>query len=323
MKYNRLPLISLGITGSWEEHKNRGSRGQDFGWSSKYGGQNNTVVYAINDGTVINISCSTGTGNAGNTVWIRHSYNNEYDLLSRYCHLKDNSIVVKNGEKVTRGQKIAIMGGTYGYAVHLHYEMWKVPKNWSFAWSTANRTKYAVKATDYTFAFDDQVVSSGSENSCITKIVGTSSIVKRDTSKNQIEVIGEKLRARKGAGTNQTVLGYIDFGIYNYTETKTANNYTWYKIKDNLWIAGTKEDTKVYLKEEQQPTPSIDDTETLKKEIETLKETISIQDKQILDLKKELEDISSKENAYLVFEAKNNAKYYIDMKQGEKLYKRV
>lgn len=322
MKYNKLPLKFNGITEPYLStagpyySKSNPHKGVDLGWNDNYGGQYNTPVYAINDGVVMFVDKTTGNNNAGNYIWIKHEFN-DYALWSRYCHLKDNSTLVKPNQKVTRGQQIATMGGTYGYAVHLHFEMWKTPKNWSFNWN--DRMKYLVNPTDYTFLFDDQAIGTSTNNKVITKVLGTSKQVKRDTTKNQIEVVGEFLRARKGAGTNQAILGYIDYGIYDYTETKISNGYTWYNL-GFCWIAGTKEDTKIYPKENPE-----DDKD---KKIAELEEQVKKLDTELLAQKtlveKQKEEIDklheelSKTSKYKEYEAKN--KEFIEFEPGDKFY---
>ena len=187
MKYNRLPLKKLGITSTWEEHTKRSpkSYGQDFGWFDYQG----EPVYASNDGTIMYIDKNSS---CGNYIWIKHEYNNNHDAWTRYLHLKDNSIKVKVGQKVTRGQEIANMGNTgYSFGTHLHFEFWLVPKGWKFNYN--DRSKYSKPATDYAFAFEDQTIGSSANNKVITKVLGTSKITKRDTTKNQIEVVGEFL----------------------------------------------------------------------------------------------------------------------------------
>ena len=318
-KYNRLPLEFNGISSSYEEHISRGSRGQDFGWNNNYGGQYNTPVYAINDGVVQYIDSNDS---CGNYIWIKHEFD-DCDMWSRYLHLKDNSIVVKEGQTVSRGQKIATMGGTYGYAVHLHYELWKVPKGWKFNWN--DREKYVVRGTDYTYAFYDQALGTDTGDNVFTRVLGTNHQTERDATKNQIEVVGTLLRIRKGAGTNQTVLGYVDLGLYNFTETKESNGYKWYHIEDG-WIAGTKEDTKVYLKEEPKPTPTPTDDkdkkikelqdEIKKLEIELLaqKQTIEEQSTKIDQL---VEELNKKPNLK-EYEAQGDI--YIKLKSKDKIY---
>lgn len=323
-KYFRMPLKYSGISGSWQEHTSRGSYGIDFGWNNNYGGQYNTPVYSVNDGVVMDIGSNSGSNNAGNYIWIKHEYNNSNDLWSRYIHLKDNSIIVKEGQTVSRGQQIATMGGTYGYAVHLHLETWIVPKGWKFNWN--DRAKYSKPATDYLYQFDDQANASDTK---LNKVLGTSKQVKRDASKNQIEVIGDFLRCRNGAGTNQAILGFIDYGLYDYTETKESGGYTWYKVPSG-WIAGTKEDTKVYPKEEPKPEPTPEPSEDkdkkieeLEKEIEKLNSIINEQKSTIEQQNKKIEELTELNSNYAnlrVFEANKEDYYYIKLKQNEKVY---
>ena len=97
-----------------------------------------SAVYAGNNGTVVDAdgSCIRGdtgcNGRRGNYIVINHNAGNYY---TQYMHL--NSVLVKPGQTVGRGQKIGTMGNTgnvyptpaYGsnsYAgTHLHYEVWK------------------------------------------------------------------------------------------------------------------------------------------------------------------------------------------------------
>lgn len=310
MKYCRLPLKFNGITSSWKEHLNRGSFGIDFGWN-KYQGE---PIYSINDGIVMQIDKNSS---AGNYIWIKHEFSN-YDIWSRYLHLKDNSIKVKVEQKVTRGQEIANMGNTgNSTGTHLHFETWVVPKGWKFNYN--DRSKYSKPATDYAFAFDDQTIGSNQNNSVIIRVLGTSKQVKRDTTKNQIEVVGEFLRARKGAGTNQTILGYIDFGIYDYIETKISNNYTWYNL-GFCWIAGTKEDTKIYPKENPE-----DDKD---KKIAELEEQVKKLDAELLtqktlveQQKEEIDKLNEKLSNYSNLKEYNtDRKEYIELVKGDRIY---
>lgn len=309
-KYNRLPLKKLGITGTWEEHISRGSRGQDFGWFDYQG----EPIYSINDGTVMEINKNSS---AGNYIWIKHEFVNN-DMWSRYLHIKDGSIKVKTGQKVTRGQEIANMGNTgNSTGTHLHFETWVVPKGWKFNFN--DRAKYSEPSTDNAFAFDDQYIGTSSNNKVITRVIGTSKQAKRDTTKNQIEVVGEFLRARTGAGTNQTILGYIDFGIYDYIETKTSNNYTWYNL-GFCWIAGTKEDTKIYPKEN-----SEDDKD---KKIAELEEQVKKLDTELLTQKtlvekqkEEIDQLNEKLSNYSNLKEYNADKTeYIKLINGDRIY---
>jgi len=86
-------------------------------------------IYAPSDGTV-RISIKTGNnGGCGGSLFITHSE----ELESRFCHLSD--IFVKAGDKVRRGDKVGLVGGTSGTqgaghstGPHLHYTLAKGPK---------------------------------------------------------------------------------------------------------------------------------------------------------------------------------------------------
>lgn len=310
MKYNKLPLKKLGITSTWEEHISRGTRGQDFGWFDYQG----EPIYATNDGVVMDIGKNSS---AGNYVWIKHEFANN-DMWSRYLHIKDGGVKVKIGQKVTRGQEIAIMGNTgNSTGTHLHFETWVVPKGWKFNFN--DRAKYSEPSTDNAFAFDDQYIGTSPNNKVITRVIGTSKQAKRDTTKNQIEVVGEFLRARKGAGTNQTILGYIDFGIYDYTETKTSNNYTWYNL-GFCWIAGTKEDTKIYSAE----SPEDDKDKRIKEleeQVKKLDTELLVQKTLIEEQKEEIDQLNENLSNYAnLTEFKANNEVYINLKKGNKIY---
>lgn len=322
MKYFKLPLNYSGITESWEAHVERGSRGQDFGWNNAHGGPN-VPVYSINDGVVDQVSYNDS---CGYYVWIKHSYDNTHDLWSRYLHLKEGSICVKVGQNVNRYQQIGNMGSTgQSTGSHLHFETWLVPKGWKFNWS--DRNKYAVRGTDYCYLFDGQEVANDTK-ALVIRVLGTNNQVKRDTSKDQIEVVGSLLRCRADAGVDKTVYGYIDFGLYNYDATKTASGYTWYHIPSG-WIAGTKEDTKVYPKEEPvPPTPDPKDEKIKELEEELAKANLVIKDletqnealkKEIDELNEEIEELK-KYTDLKVFTAPKEDYYYIYLHEGECVY---
>ena len=82
----------------------------DLGWKDNP----DTEVYACADGYVENIHNST---DGGNVVQIKY----DDGTSSSFLHLKDNSIVVKESDRVSMGDLVAIMGST-GLATgpHLH-----------------------------------------------------------------------------------------------------------------------------------------------------------------------------------------------------------
>lgn len=95
-----------------------GHNGIDIG---SYGAKS-VNLYAIYDGTVIS-TCNGAKdydrvtcGDCGNSVQIRYN-----TVIVAYCHMKSGSLTVANGQRVTRGQKVGLMG-TSGQSsgVHLH-----------------------------------------------------------------------------------------------------------------------------------------------------------------------------------------------------------
>ncbi|MGL9723073.1 murein DD-endopeptidase MepM [Sodalis sp. (in: enterobacteria)] len=75
-----------------------------------------TPVLAVGDGEVM---VSKRDGAAGNYVAIRHGC----QYMTRYMHLK--KLLVKPGQKVKRGDRIALSGNTgRSTGPHLHYEVW-------------------------------------------------------------------------------------------------------------------------------------------------------------------------------------------------------
>ena len=95
-------------------------KGIDFGWFSLL--HHNQPILCVCDGEVIYFK-KQKTG--GNVIHIRHKINGEY-YVSEYGHLKDNSITVKVGQKVSRNYQIARMGATGEVtAEHLHFGLCK------------------------------------------------------------------------------------------------------------------------------------------------------------------------------------------------------
>ena len=309
-KYNRLPLKKLGITGSWEEHVNRGSRGQDFGWFDYQG----EPIYSINDGTVMEINKNSS---AGNYIWIKHEFANN-DMWSRYLHIKDGTTKVKVGQKVTRGQEIANMGNTgNSTGTHLHLEIWVVPKGWKFNFN--DRSKYSKPSTDNAFAFDDQHIGTSPNNKVITRVIGTSKQAKRDTTKNQIEVVGEFLRARTGAGLDKQILGFIDYGIYDYIEKIEKDNYTWYNL-GFCYVAGTKEDTKIYTAESPEDGKDKKIAE-LEEQVKKLDTELLVQKTLVEKQKEEIDQLNDKLSNYANLKEHNVDKTeYIKLINGDRIY---
>lgn len=87
-------------------------------------------IYAFTEGLVVyatNGISGTGFGNMGNVIAVKsqHPYTKEFAL---HCYMHLDSIVVKKGQYVDKGQMIGRQGmtGIYVTGSHLHYEIRKV-----------------------------------------------------------------------------------------------------------------------------------------------------------------------------------------------------
>jgi lipoprotein NlpD len=94
------------IVGTFSES---GSKGIDIA------GKAGDPVIAVSDGKVV--YSGTGLRGYGKLVIIKH----DADYLSAYAH--NQNILVKEGQSVTKGQKIAEMGNTDADQVKLHFEV--------------------------------------------------------------------------------------------------------------------------------------------------------------------------------------------------------
>ena len=87
--------------------------------------------------------------------------------------------------------------------------------------------------------------------------------VERNENVDQLKVNATNLRVRDGAGINANVLGFANTGgIYNYYQIYNNDDYEWYRIADNQWIANINLEIYPAKKE-----PTIDE---LKKKIQEL-----------------------------------------------------
>jgi murein DD-endopeptidase MepM/ murein hydrolase activator NlpD len=120
----------VGIPDAQGYYKARGFRshghlGED--WDGIRGGDSDLgdPIYSIGDGVVVFArDCRMGWGNV---IIVRHAYRENgsvKNIDALYGHL--DSILVRRGQAISRGQKIATMGNAHGlYDAHLHLEIRK------------------------------------------------------------------------------------------------------------------------------------------------------------------------------------------------------
>lgn len=219
-----------------------GHKGIDMCWNAQYGGQN-APVYAPADGTVVAIrdgkgnTWSKGVGDWGNYVKIQHA-NGVYTLSA---HLLKGSILVKRGQKVSRGQMVAKMNNSgYSNGSHVHFEFYL----------GGSGTAYRVDPLLYCYAYPEDTVNADTQKKYnILHYAPPSPIpqigqpVERNKAVDQIEVKVSNLRARVEPDTSAEVLGYVNEGIYNVNGTAEADGYTWYMTDEAFWCAKVKDVT--------------------------------------------------------------------------------
>lgn len=109
------PVVGLYTVTSPYGYRSLGyHRGIDISGASASG----SLIVAGASGTVT--AAGWSTGGYGNYVIIDHG--NGVETL--YAHMLDNSIMVNEGDKVTKGQAIGRVGNTgYSFGAHLHFEV--------------------------------------------------------------------------------------------------------------------------------------------------------------------------------------------------------
>ena len=248
------------------------------------------AVVSHSDGVVVMIQTghsnnqgSTGNASYGNMVKIDHG-NGDFTL---YAHL--DRVYVANGQKVVKGQEIGYMGNTgNSYGAHLHFEVFK---NWA-----------RVNSQNYLNA------------EIIVKIVQP---VKRDENKDQIKVLVDDLRIRKGAGTNQGILGLATLnGVYNYLETKENGGYMWYKLAEGQWIANVDGWCEVYPKKDLEEEKMVEELQEKIKVLESEKQEL-IDKNKLLEVENVM--LKEEESQYITFTAPKKALYHINLDEGETL----
>ena len=80
--------------------------------------------------------------------------------------------------------------------------------------------------------------------------------VKRDETKEQVQVLVDDLNVRVEPNTKATRIGFAKKGYYDILEKKLGGNYTWLKIAEEQYIAYDEEWEKILSPKEEKPTPA-------------------------------------------------------------------
>lgn len=131
--------------------------GIDIGWLKAFSKDGKTNVLACYDGEVVHAGVYPQYINNKRYepigVILKHSIGNAYDYYSIYWHL--DSVSVKVGDKVSKGQKVGVRGNTgYSSGVHLHFQMMKIEKGAKLP-SYTEWSKYSFDPVPYINVYDD------------------------------------------------------------------------------------------------------------------------------------------------------------------------
>lgn len=182
--------------------------------------------------------------------------NGEYDYITLLVgHINDwdfSSELI--GKSFKRGEKIVKQGydGTYQNNSHLDIVVAKGRQN------TWVKNSYNEWVLPNSLKFEDVFYLDDKYNNIINlKGINFKKIpldayttlpkaVTRDTNKKQLEVLVTDLRVRVDHYLESEIIGYIDEGIYNVLDSYIDDNYIWYEVEKNKWIATTDEWIKLY-----------------------------------------------------------------------------
>lgn len=255
----------------------------DIGWLNKYG--KHVPVVAWKSGVVV----ATGTDSAGGVYVVLKHDDVDCTWITRYWHFKKGSVVVKKGQTVKQGDKLGLRGNTgISTGTHLHFEIWKCPKGYSYK---SSDTKYAVDPSKITFVFDGQFFDTRSEFQLDVKPeeLEEPKPVAIDPTKQQVEVIADVLRIRETPSLNGNQLFMADKGVYNVIQTKEADGYLWYEIETDRWIA-TKEGSWTIDKPITKTPTHEEELASLQAQIDKLKVELELKEKALVATENALKD---------------------------------
>lgn len=293
MQYYKYPVDKIGITSDYGYRTTPYAgfhSGLDLGWM-EYQGEN---IYSIGNGEVID----KGYNNvSGNYITIDHQNGD----TSSYLHLREASSL-SVGNIVSMGSFLGYMGTTgNATGVHLHIGI--------------KRNGTSIDPKTVLYVYEGQEVSNNTRNNynLLYYSVSNTNSTLRDNKKNQVRVNTTELHIRKGPGTSYDK--YSDYAltneIYDFYEVVSDENYTWYKIGDNAYIANEGTYLTIYEKEK-----TSEEVLSLEQKISLLEKDIKLKEEIIKNLQSECVDLSNYKFKYNV---ESSSKYKIKLYEGETL----
>ncbi len=266
MQYALFPISKTWISTPMGAGSHKGTLAIDFGILNPY---NVTELTAPFDGTVVHVDPQ----NKGGGIAFQSDNKVKYvDGTEDYMTLwtgHDNN-PPKVGTKFKQGQVYSHMGTAGGVDKHCHLEVQKgkfiMPTKYIYInKKIGNVYKLDNAVEPYKALFlkkDDLIKYSKYTWTRVPTTVGTP--VNRNESVEQIQIISTILNVRNTPSLKGTRLGYANTGIYNVLNKATADNYIWYEIESNKWVAYNKDWETLLPKKESE-------LDVLKKQLEAEK----------------------------------------------------
>ena len=227
------PLRKIWISADYDDHDYKAC---DFGWWDKDSampedtGRNASMA----DGIVLQIVNShpdePDWQTYGNYIIIQYP---ELGYVSLYAHIKQNSFMVKVGDRVSQLQPVCRMDNSgYSYGDHLHLE---VCKGSTFVRHGGIDFLPVVYATDWHIVDPDTQKDYNIQHMIIEPTI-------QDVSKTQVLVKCTDLRVRRGPGTGYESVGLALPGYYDVELLSDQADYTWANVADtDYWVAANVE----------------------------------------------------------------------------------
>lgn len=243
------------------------------------------------------VTAIRGLGNASvtNTIWlvstspvVAPTFNDIAFMTLTHSNDQDLS-KIKVGDIFKRGEIICHEGSDGATSNHIHIV---AGKGYCDTWIENSNRKWVMKGEclppEDVFFLDSNFTKEvfggflpWVELPKELSYVGTP--VPRDSTQNQLEVLVTNLRARREPNLQGDILGYIQPGIYTYTDEKNIDGYKWYQV-ESYWIA-SKDDWVILLPKDSPP-----------------------------------EEVPKEETPRLIFTCQQTGKYLIYLQAGTKLY---
>ncbi len=326
MEYFTFPMETLNVTqsytGTYSHLEHTTGTPKDYPIDVAGIDGNRSAVFARVPLKVI-AKRGVGNGSVTNTIWLETVDKVITPKFTDYVfmtltHWNDSDEMIGKwgvGSTIPEGSIICYEGTDGATSNHIHLVC---GRGHASTWVENSKGKWVIKGDSYPPeevmyidpSFTTTIKNRGGlawEN--IPKYIG--SPVKKDVSVDQLEVLVSKLNVRKEPTKKAESLGYINLGIYNYTEIIDNEGYRWYKIPYG-YIADDGTYLILYPKEEKTPI----DNSNLEEENKKLKEELKQKEEEIEELKEALQN-------YKTFTPVEDGYYYFALTTNETLYYQI